>query len=120
VRLQKRFIGLTRVEKMYQIPRWWPKWLAEMSLTQAEMLDEPRIADPRFIYGEVPIETDQLLSPPSEEHVVLGLFGSHGNLLEEKVVYIGKSKSKHLIFGTRSLFTVPILRDITSLGLYKV
>jgi hypothetical protein len=89
VRQQKRFIGRTRVDKFYEIPWWWPKWLASTSFIQADALSEPtgaRFIDPRYVYREVLIETPELQFPPLEEYVVLGIFDNHGNLLEEQVI----------------------------------
>jgi len=84
-------------------------------------LVDPRDIDPRYVYGELPINTEEEKLPPKEEYVVLGIFGSNERLLEEVIVYIGGSaKSYHLYHGQRQLFKVLFLRDIISFGLYKV
>jgi len=120
VRQQKTFIGRTVVQKIYKIPWWWPNWLASTSFIQAESMLESKYIDPRYVHREVLDETPEPELPPCEEYVVLGIFGSKGNLLHEEVIYIGKSRSKHLYRGLRRLFRVPIFREITSFGLYKV
>lgn len=77
--------------------------------------------DPRWVYGELLVETIEPQLPPKGEYVVLGIFGTNERLLEEVLVYIGGSvRSKHLYRGTRHIFKLPILRDIVSFGLYKV
>jgi hypothetical protein len=121
VRRENRFIGYTRVDKLYGIPRWWPNWAVSMSQMQTDMLlDESRFAHPNCVYGEFSIDMNNEL-PPKQEYVVLGIFGDHERLLKEVVVYVGgPARSKHLYRGTRRLFLVPILREITSFGLYKV
>jgi hypothetical protein len=91
---------------------------------QTEVLQgkhESRLADPLGVYGELPIEFDEVVKPPRQEYVVLGIFGDNGRLFPEVIVYIGgPARSKHLYRGLRRLFEVPILRDVTSFGLYKV
>ena len=91
-----------------------------MSFIYAKALLDPRYIDPRYVYREELIETPEPQLPPTEEYVVLGIFGDHGNLLEEQVIYIGRARSKHLYLGKRRLFQLPILREIIGFGLYKV
>jgi len=120
VRAQKGFIGHVRADKIYRIPSWWPDWIASIRTRQAETLVDG-IIDPRYIYGESVITTEQEELPPEQEYVVLGIFDSDKRLCEEVVVYIGSpTKSYHLYHGQRHLFKLPWLRDIKSFGLYKV
>ena len=85
------------------------------------MLEEPQYANPRYVYMESQIATNKRQLPPKQAYVVLGIFGDHDRLLEEVLVYIGgPARSRHLYSGMRRLFQLPILREITSFGLYKV
>jgi hypothetical protein len=85
------------------------------------MHPDPRNASPRNVYAELPIETNEPQPPPRQWCVVLGIFGDQERLLEEVMVYIdGPAKSKHLYSGTRRLFRVPVLREMTSFWLHKV
>jgi hypothetical protein len=122
VRKQKRFIGNTSVAPTYRIPGWWPNWVAATSLMRAQtMHPDSRNASPRNVNAELPIETNKPQLSPRQQYVVLGIFRDHERLLEEVVVYIdGPAKSKHLNSGTRHLFRVPILREMTSFGLEKL
>jgi hypothetical protein len=85
------------------------------------MHPDPRNASPRNLYAELPIETNEPQPLPKQQYVVLGIFGDHERLLDEVIVHIdGPAKSKHLYSGTRRLFRVPVLREMTSFWLHKV
>jgi hypothetical protein len=89
-----------------------------MSVLQAETMVGPQYVDPRYVYA-VSILYEELTPPPKKEYVVLGIFRNDGHLLEEVLVYIdGQARSKHLYCRTACLFWLPILREITSFGLY--
>jgi hypothetical protein len=83
VRKERRFIGDTQVCKIYDSPWCWPKWAIRLSQMQTEVLQgkhESRLADPLGVYGELPIEFDEVVKPPRQEYVVLGIFGDDGRL----------------------------------------